>query len=746
MAKNIELKLDISNIGPHKNLTSTQVIESCRIGIFARNGSGKTFISKNFRLQSKKNKTIDDAKKLLSIDEKKGSFCFSIKSQNFNHSLKIDLDDSSAPKLTDDNNYIYHVFNSDYIKENLEVVSYKPKDTATGYIMGKVNIDITKETALRTLKSTEYNKIEAKIKEEIEKAKEDLRTLGVKTNTKEFSFINFEYIKDQNNNISNEQQSFDELKTKLKKLNSIPDTLNDIKNFSIVTINQTKIEEIEELLKTAINRSSISDEFKTKIKSKSDFVNMGLSLISDNNSCPFCEQDFSESAIKLIDQYEKYINDEENKIRNKIDDCIKYLRSGKVNFSESHTQYLNSKLDYSQIKEFIPSLESYLLKDFIDINDIDSVLDDIIYELESKKENLDSVTAINSSLFSRLNELIEQINEIFTSNEEIIAKANSSKNDIKTEKLELNRKLCRAKLTILCNQELVNFQTLKSLENEISQINTEIKTKQQTQKIDKKEIVIKTFKSYLNKFFKDKYSFNDTEFCLSFNNSLLKSNATDVLSDGEKSIVAFCFFLAETHTLINTQDDYNKLFFIIDDPISSLDFHYVYSIAQIIKRINSEFKSDTQGTNRSKYLILTHNMEFFSILIRNKIIDNYFSLTNGSLLVSQKELITPYEEHLKDIYNISIGIASPNHTTPNSIRHILESINRFHDPTASLYDFCYNITGFEEKEYLYALMQDWSHGVIRNEQSYTTEMIKDSCIFIINYVEQNFSGQIKTLK
>jgi hypothetical protein len=37
------------------------------------------------------------------------------------------------------------VFNSEYVKENLESVRYKPEDKVSGFILGKVNIDLSKE-------------------------------------------------------------------------------------------------------------------------------------------------------------------------------------------------------------------------------------------------------------------------------------------------------------------------------------------------------------------------------------------------------------------------------------------------------------------------------------------------------------------------------------------------------------------------------------------------------------------------
>ena len=54
------------------------------------------------------------------------------------------------------------------------------------------------------------------------------------------------------------------------------------------------------------------------------------------------------------------------------------------------------------------------------------------------------------------------------------------------------------------------------------------------------------------------------------------------------------------------------------------------------------------------FLVLTHNIEFMSILIRNKIVDGRFILEKSNIKVLQKELIMPYEEHLRDVYYITI--------------------------------------------------------------------------------------------
>lgn len=166
----------------------------------------------------------------------------------------------------------------------------------------------------------------------------------------------------------------------------------------------------------------------------------------------------------------------------------------------------------------------------------------------------------------------------------------------------------------------------------------------------------------------------------------------------------------------------------------------MYSIAQIIRSFGRTYDID-----RVRYLILTHNLEFISILIRNKIINHRYVLTSGKIESLRRELVMPYEEHLKDVYEISMGLKSPTHTTPNSIRHILETINRFIAPDLGLLGFCQSIETFDNCEFLYALIQDNSHGSIRLQKPYLDDTIKKGCETVIDYIAMNLRGQLSHL-
>lgn len=60
--------------------------------------------------------------------------------------------------------------------------------------------------------------------------------------------------------------------------------------------------------------------------------------------------------------------------------------------------------------------------------------------------------------------------------------------------------------------------------------------------------------------FADKYDFDEEHFCVVYQERALIENTDYVLSDGEKSILAFCFFLANIHGIVERESDYNKLF------------------------------------------------------------------------------------------------------------------------------------------------------------------------------------------
>ena len=82
--------------------------------------------------------------------------------------------------------------------------------------------------------------------------------------------------------------------------------------------------------------------------------------------------------------------------------------------------------------------------------------------------------------------------------------------------------------------------------------------------------VVDTFSALLNRFFGDKYTFDDSAFKVRRNNREMRRGSDRTLSDGEKAGLAFCYFLAQTHLKITLIENYENLFFVFDDPVTSM--------------------------------------------------------------------------------------------------------------------------------------------------------------------------------
>ena len=270
----------------------------------------------------------------------------------------------------------------------------------------------------------------------------------------------------------------------------------------------------------------------------------------------------------------------------------------------------------------------------------------------------------------------------------------------------------------------------------------EIEKKKASQKIEKKKLVADTIKKVLDYFFSGKYTLDEKTFRLVFKSQTLEKNQTkNVLSEGEKNIVAFAYYLGDTHTIIDKEDDYKKLFFIIDDPISSMDFTYVYTLSGVIRDINSIFPK----MERVRHIVLTHNSDFIRILSSNNILDKVVLLKNSALYEWNDNFTVPYINHLLDIYRVARKGEKATHTTANSIRHIIETIDKFESINSSkdsVKEFIRKNIPNDKKSYTF--INDLSHGGWRTEQPpMTDDDYKEVCETIVALVENKYPNQVK---
>lgn len=743
----LTISLDIENIGPHTKINFIGKSSSLKTAIYANNGSGKTFISRLFHLIE--NPISQNSDKLLSFTKNQGKMKFEVNFKEENKSpvvktLELNINKGAVPTISSPLPFIFHVFNSDYVYENIEALKYKPNGDIEGYILGKAQIDLTKEKKELEEKNKDLATKDEEFKKRVNNQKTilDNKDLGIRTNTSEYTSFTIENIFKKNNLGYTEEKSFEELKKENTILNTLPDNLLDVapNNANIIT---DFFNNLEQILKHSYSKSHFAEEFKTKIKSKQGFIESGLKIISENK-CPFCEQTFDKNALELIDTYTKYLADEEAKIISQIDIFIKKVDELKKQIDNAYKNSLKSKTDFNDIKKYLPSFKEQNIRSLQDSKSLEDDLSTVILILNDKKNDISKSMSIEENIKNIEKLKTDNSNVVIDNNKKIDA-LNKAKNNTNNEKLNIKKRLCKAQYLKTLQSEIKNIDEIVALQEEIQKIKKDIGDKENQVKALKKDKVTEAFEDFLNVFFAGKYTFDKDNFCLKFDTHNLVSNASDVLSDGEKSIVAFCFFLAETHKKVEKEADYQKLFFVIDDPVSSLDFHYVYSVAQIIRRLNDDNRFPIG--DKLRFLVLTHNIEFMSILIRNKIIDGRFILENSNIKVLQKELIMPYEEHLRDVYEVSECTKNPTHTTPNSIRHILETINKFEKPNLDFLKYCEDIELLkDDNEFLYALIHDNSHGNYRNQMATTPDMIIKGCKKVIDVISNKFSGQIEIMK
>lgn len=751
--KKITTKIKAKNIAPIKDLSKEISSSSIKFGIFANNGSGKTYLSRLFRLAEQNEvlfvdeKGISPTDKIISLGENKSEFSFEVidKSGTKIEELKIELQRGQLPKINS-LHYLFHTFNQDYVEDNIKALGYNADSDVEGFILGKSNIDLKDDED--KLKKIEEDGI--KLKDQIdrevieyvdEKIKEikDIRRLN---EYKELTTENI--IKSINKKLHEGVKTVDELIEDYNKIKAVPENLNDIPFIPKLKLDLVEIDDIKERLIKEYTLSSLAQDFKEKIKSKQLFVEKGMELIKDE-TCPFCEQKLEDDALKLIDDYSKYIEDVESK-------TIKAFRKYIVAFEEiikstSKIELQNSKninLFNEYKTKYIPSCEDLSLSN-VDSSNLSKSIEVIKDLIEEKSKNISVSLPIEESLFTELEKNLTILNNSIESNNELIEVINSKKGKLNIENKQVRKDICKSAFNHLVSYHKGQVTALDKIREDYKALNTEITKKREQQKVSKRKKVASTIKSVLNYFFSEKYSLDEETFRLTFQNkSLAKEQAKDILSEGEKNIVAFAYYLGDTHVKVNSEEDYKKILFIIDDPISSMDFTHVYTLSGVIRDISSILEK----IDKDKFIIFTHNNDFMRVLTTNKIIVNKYLLKNGQLKKFNNNLTVPYINHLSDVYAVAREDETPTHTTANSIRHIIETLTKFENVDLSKDGVSNYIKEKVSKDTkTYTMINDLSHGGWRTEQPpIDDDDFKNVCEVVIKHIESKYLGQVEYCK
>ena len=726
--------IKVKGFGPFAQAAGGRMsLEDSRVAVYSGNGQGKTCISRLFRAAEPRSENLPEY--VLSHGCSSGSFSFTIiKPGSDDKALEISLKAGGTPSISNGTGCIFHVFNSDYVRDNLVASHYSPsEENFTGYIVGKENIDVSaKRERLNELLQQGQEKRSA-IEQAVDKARDELSDLKL-TRVKNYRDLTTESVL----SLGIEPCDYDAKLSEFKALSNLPDDVPALAGLSFST-DGVDLESISRLLKTAYSRDEFAEDFIEEVSPKRSFIESGLNLL-DGDVCPFCGARFSDEARALIKSYETYVQGQEAKVAAAIEGYSTNLELLKTSYAAFAVTYQDRCNWLASLKPAFPAISKDGLPAIPKTGDFDAVVNGVIELLNEKVNDVSAVQDCSAveTLRATLSHVSTAVSGANITLSALDRSVSNSKRALATAKQSVCAEMAK-KVRFECDA-LINERS--AILEDYRRLREEIKADEDRGRRSKREAVADTLAALIHMVFGNKYTFDPGQFTVKLDGIALGSETDGVMSDGEKSVLAFCHYIASTWSLLDLAEDSARLFFVIDDPISSMDFHYVYSVAQIIRSLKATF-----FLSPVRLLILTHNTAFFNLLARNGIVKRCYTLHDGVIELCKSGYLAPYGEHLKDLYKVACGESQPTHTTGNSIRQIIETLWRFDNPAVrKLGDYLETpeCADLRDCEYVYTICQDLSHGAtpFDREQPPDDDSVRRACGAVISHIHNKYPGQL----
>ncbi|GAA8686192.1 AAA family ATPase [Helicobacter pylori] len=595
--------------------------------IFGNNGCGKTSLTRAFELLISKNKCIEKYRTISTAESP------SIEFECKDGSYKIEPNSNiGAPSFK------VEIYNSDFLHNNAPFNSeFGLKKLDDGIIILESSVlgeetkeinqlknckekvekrqkKIKDENSAETLSAKQESEIK-KYDEEIEKIRKKVTSKTIQITLDEIKINNIcevskNKFKVQEDALTNLEKDFDELDEAMKKF-------DDLKEMELPKDYQTIKDKLESLFSFDIDKEAgqVSEEIKEHMsKVGREFIEKGIELQKKmpDNACPFCTQEITNNIIQV---YTSYFNKR-----------IEQFNQDSLEVSGT----LKKILEQWNIKEILQSFERFepFMKKDSSTNkeSLKNALEQIKVLLEKLQKEVDKKWGVkNKEKFQetdkKLLENYEKFQKCVDETRNILKQKKGQKEKLEKLKTELkearikkakydsydwqkSKEEAERKLSVLnCRHERLNRL--------LEKINKKLKGL-----YDQKRPDIKTINSYLKALNLPKYSL-DKDYRIVLNSDALEnSEAKIILSDGEKTTLAFAYFLARLK-LFYKKEDLKNLVVVIDDPISSLDEQRIYNTTCLVAKINQELAREklSNEENKAQVFVLTHNHTFMARLI-----------------------------------------------------------------------------------------------------------------------------------
>lgn len=605
--------------------------------IYGANYSGKTTLSRIIRCLEQGNlpNNYDNPKFKLSFEE------------NSYH------DESTIIGI----NHEVMVFNKDFINDNLSFLLVNNHHTGSiksfnAVIIGQDQIEIDQKLNILNVQlnlqtdilegiNQRNNTIDQKIEEiktTIQKINEDkarkltnkarsLEELNLLPNQRNYNRAHLATDIERISRIDNYTRRFSELEV-LQKLNDINVSKKPLINFvdrsddigQSISIHLNEVEKSLNEQVEKISTKTVNQYFKEWIKE-----GYNLHKEHEQNHCQFCENKLSNELIK---NYEDFLNrkdeifiqdliklkEKNNIIIQALDKCLSKFLSGNTYFYDSFIDSCTDKI--SKINSLLSNITSF----FLTINDF----------IEQKKINIESAIFID---FNDVRDQIYLFIKLYKEYIKVCLDNDIFTNDIEKKQNELRKEVLDEKIIdFLIEVEWLKInENLKNLEKVIDELNLSKKINNDYKEFSQycvyninliisnlvaqkstKIAAINLINQFLNSFFGHEhlslisFSNNQDE---KDNKFKIVRNGLDAynLSEGECTLVAFCYFISIVYNLKNT-DKLKDYIIYIDDPISSLDSNNIFYIFSLIENVICK------KAGYKQMFISTHNLEFFKYI------------------------------------------------------------------------------------------------------------------------------------
>ncbi len=666
--------------------------------IFGNNGCGKTSLTRAFELLIPKNKHIE---KYRTISADKSP---SIEFECEDRSYKIEPNgDIRVPPFK------VEIYNSDFLHNNAPLNSefgLKKLDDGTIILEGSVLGEETKEinqlkdcrgkVEKRQKKIKDENdsentlsaKQESEIKKydkEIEKIRKKMTSNTIKITPDEIGINDFckvskDKFKYQEDALTNLKKDFDELNEAMKKF-------NNLKEMELPKDYQTIKDKLESLFSFDIDKEAgqVSEEIKDHIsKVGREFIEKGIELQKEmpDNACPFCTQKITNNIIQAYTSYFNKRIEQFNQDSLEVSGILKkILEQWKIEeILQSFEKFKPFIEDFSTNKE---NLKNVLEQTKVLLEKLQKEVDK--KERSNNKEKFQEIDKKLSENYENLQKCVNETRNILNQKKEQQKKLEKLKKELKEARIkkakhdsydwQKSKEEAERKLSVLERGHKRLNRLLEKIDNKLKEL------------YDQKRPDIETINNYLKALNLPKYSLNKDYRVVLNSDALENSEAKMILSDGEKTTLAFVYFLARLKSFYK-KEDLKNLVVVIDDPISSLDEQRIYSTSDIVAKINQELAREklSNEKDRAQVFVLTHNHTFMARLI-NMVGKHarYFQLERhqGQLKIVCKDKVNGYfdtfylllfkevyafakKEKVQDDFNEAINYG-------NKIRILLES-------------------------------------------------------------------------